>query len=158
MAQTTSGIPMSNFKVEVSLDNVTWTDISGEGVSVKVSGGEQQIGTQFTANGGVPVVVNSNKTDAVTIEVSQLYTETAGEGYLTVYNRYSGADKRIYFRYSPSGGATGAKRFVAANAADQPMLVPIQSCLPPETDAGSGDPMLGGFTLIAPKLLPETVA
>lgn len=158
MAQTTSGIPMSNFKAEVSLDNVTWIDISGVGVSVKVSGGEQQTGSQFTANGNAPAVVNSNKTDAVTIAVSQLYTETAGEGYMTVYNRYAGADKRIYFRYSPSGGLSGQKRFVAANAADQPFLCPIQTCLPPETDAGSGDPMMGGFTLIAPKLLQETIA
>ena len=156
--QTTGSIPMGNFKAEVSLNGSSWVDISGVAVSVQVSGGEQQIGTQMTADGSVPVVTNSNKVDAVTIEVSQLYTETPGEGYLTVYNQYISTDKRIFFRYSPSGGAIGAKRYFSANNANTAIAVPIQSCLPPETDAGSSDPMLGGFTLIAPKLQPETIA
>lgn len=158
MAQTTSGIPMGNFKAEVSLDGSSWTDISGVAVSVQVSGGEQQTGTQFTADGSVPIVVNSNKTEALTVEVNQVYTETPGEGYLTVYNRYVGADKRIYFRYSPAGGAVGQKRYVAANNANSAIPVPIIACLPPETDAGSGDPMMGGFSLLVPKLLMETIS
>lgn len=157
MAQTTAAESGSNYKIEVSYDGSSWTDISGVSNNVEPSGGEQQIGTQFTAAGDAPVVVNSNKNDAVKVKCSILYTETSGEGFDKVYSRYVGATKTIYFRYSPRGGTTGQKRYVASNAANSAVAVPIESCLPPKTDAGSGDPLMAEFTVVCPKLYQEAV-
>lgn len=158
MAQTTSAIPKSNYKVEVSTDGSSWTDISGNGATVEIDGGEQMIGEQQTAAGNVPVVVPSHKTSAVTANVSVLYTETAGEAFKVVWDRYISTNKTLYFRYSPKGGASGDWRYVASNNADSAFACPIISCLPPDMDAGSGDPAMAEFSVTAPKFVREAIA
>lgn len=158
MSQTTGAFAQSNFQVEVSLNGSSWTDISGEVANVTVDGGDQLIGEQHTADGEVPVVVGSNKTEAKTVTVSILYTETTGEAFQIVNDRYDGADKTIYLRYSPAGGGSGAKRFVCVGAAGSAIAVPIINCLPPEVDAGTGDPAMAEFSVRTPDLLKETVS
>lgn len=158
MAQTTGGMPRSGFKVEVSLNGSDWTDISGAAATVAPSGGDQLTGEQNTADGSAPVVVGSNKVGARTLEVNCLYTETAGEPWKIVSNRYNGAVKTIFLRYSPAGGGQGAQRFVCARNDDTAVAVPIVNCLPPEVDAGSGDPAMFTFSVITPKLKEETIA
>lgn len=157
MAQTTGAIAQSIYKIEVSLNGSSWTDISGQANTVEPSGGDQQTGKQFTASGGVPIITNSNKVDAITVKVNIVYTETAGEGFAIVWAQYIGTDKRIYLRYSPAGGTTGQKRYVCANDANTAILVPIVTCLPPKVDAGSGDPAMVEFSVITPKLFQEVV-
>lgn len=157
MAQTTGAMPKSNYKVEVSLNGSSWTDISGNSTTVEIDGGEQQTGEQFTAAGNVPVVIGSNKTSAVKAKVSILYTESAGEAFQVVWAQYISAAKSIYFRYSPKGGASGDKRYVASNDAGSAFACPIISCLPPDVDAGSGDPAMAEFEVIAPKFFQEVV-
>lgn len=158
MAQTTNAIPKSPFKLEVSLNGTVWTDISGVATKVTPGGGDQQIGTQFTADGGVPLVTNSNKLEAVTLQADIVYTEQSGEAFQVVYGQYAGADKRIYMRYAPKGGASGNKRYVCANDAGTAIPVPIQSCLPPEVEAGDGAPVAASFSVMAPRLIQETIA
>lgn len=158
MAQTTGAISKANYKVEVSTDGSSWTDISGQGATVETDGGEQLIGEQQTANGNAPVVVPSHKTGSVTAVVSVLYTETAGEAFKVVADRYDGSNKTIYFRYSPKGGASGDWRYVASNNAGSVFACPIISCLPPDVDAGSGDPAMAEFTVTAPKFVREAIA
>jgi hypothetical protein len=157
MAQTTGAMPKSNYKAEVSLNGSSWTDISGNSTTVEVDGGEQQTGEQFTASGSVPIVIGSNKVSAVTAKVNIIYTETAGEAFQVVWGQYIGASKLIYFRYSPKGGATGDKRYVASNDAGSAFACPIVTCLPPDVDAGSGDPAMAEFSIIAPKFLQEAI-
>lgn len=157
MAQTTGAIPESIYKIEVSLNGSSWTDISGQANTVEPSGGDQQTGKQFTASGNVPIVTNSNKTDAVTVKVNIVYTESGSEGFMIVWGQYISAAKTIYLRYSPAGGASGQKRYVCANDANTAILVPIVNCLPPKLDAGSGDMAMVEFSVIAPKLFQEVV-
>lgn len=158
MAQTTGAIPKSNYKVEVSTDGSNWTDISGNGATVELDGGEQMIGEQHTALGNVPVVVPSHKVSAVTANVSVLYTETAGEAFKVVWDRYVSTNKTIYFRYSPKGGNSGDWRYFAANNAGTVFACPIITCLPPDVDAGSGDPAMAEFSVTAPKFEREAIA
>jgi hypothetical protein len=158
MAQTTGAFAQSGFKVEVSLNGSDWTDISGQATNVAVEGGDQMVGEQHTADGEVPVVTGSNKTEAKTVTVSILYTETNGEAFQIVNDRYDGADKTIYLRYSPAGGGTGDKRWVCANAAGNAIAVPIINCLPPEVDAGTGDPAMAEFSVRTPDLKKETIS
>lgn len=158
MAQTTGGISRAGYKVEVSTNGSDWTDISGAGATVTTSGGEQLVGEQNTADGSAPVVTGTNKVGSRNVEVRCLYTETSGEAWKVVSARYNGAVKTIYLRYSPAGGGSTTQRFSTANNADTVVAVPIINCVPPELDAGSGDPALFTFTVITPKLKEETIA
>jgi hypothetical protein len=158
MSQTTAPVVQSNFQAEVSLDGSIWTDISGTATNVSVDGGDQITGTQFTADGSVPLVLNSNKTEAQTVTVSCVYTETTGEAHQVVYDRYIGSDKTIFFRYAPRGSAVANKRYVASNAANTAIKVAIVSCTKPEVDAESGDAALFEFSLLVPKLFQEAIS
>lgn len=157
MAQTTTALPKSNFKIEVSTNGSSWTDISGSANQVNTSGGDQMYGEQQTAEGNVPVVVPTHKTGAITITCNILYTETSGEAFQTVWARYEGTAKTIYLRYSPKGGASGDERYTATDNAGNAFACPIVNCLPPSTDANSGDPMTASFTVVAPKVTQAAV-
>lgn len=157
MAQTTAADNKAGFKIEVSTDASAWTDISGAAATVEVDGGEQHTGEQNTADGSAPVVTGSNKTAAITVTCSCLYTETAGQAWRVVKDRYDGAAKTIAVRYSPRGGAQTERRYVTANDAGTAIVVPIVNCIVPDGDAGSGDPLMFEFSVITPKLLEEAV-
>lgn len=158
MAQTTSAIPQGKMIVEVSTDGSSWTDISGSSAQVTPSGGDQLTGSQNTAGGSAPVVVGSNKTEAAEADVKILYTETSGEAFRVVKARFDGSNKTIYFRYTPSGSGTGNKRYLAADDANSAFACPIQSCMPPDLDSGSGDPAMASFHIIFPKWYEETLS
>lgn len=158
MAQTTGGFAVSNAKIEVSTDGSNWTNISGSSNKIEVSGGEQMTGEKQTADGGSPIVVGSNKVGALTVKTSIVYTETSGEAFATVWARYSGSTKTIYFRYSPRGGSTGHKRYFSADDAGNAFACPILACLPPNTDSDSGDVSVTEFSLIMPKLAQEAIS
>lgn len=157
MPQTTGAASRANFKVEVSINGSDWTDISGQSTNVTPSGGEQLIGEQQTADGDAPIVVPSNKVEATELEISIVYTETGSEAFDIVGDRYRGSDKTIYLRYAPKGGAQANKRFFGANAAGNAMACPIVACLPPETDAGSGDVLMATFSVRAAKFVEEAI-
>ena len=159
MSQTTGQISKgNNEKVEVSTDGSTWTDISGETTSVKVSGGEQLTGEQHVASGNYPLVTGSNKVGASTVECSFVYTETAGEAFQVVWARYEGSAKSIYMRWSPKGGNVGDERYVCTNDAGVAIPVPIVSCLPPEMESGSSDIALATFSVMAPRIFQEVIS
>lgn len=158
MAQTTGAISQGLFVAEVSTDGSSWTNISGQAAQVTPSGGDQLTGSQNTADGSAPVVVGSNKTEAVQAEVRILYTEVSGEAFRVVKAQFDGANKVIYFRYAPKGATTGNKRYLAANDANAAFACPIINCMPPDLDAGTGDPAMASFTIIFPKWYEETIA
>lgn len=158
MAQTISGEARSHYKIEISPDGTNWTDISGQANSVTPSGGDQQTGETFTADGDSPIVTNSNKTAAQTLEINIVYTEQSSEGFQIVRNAFESSDKRIYARYSPRGGQSGEKRYVCANAANTAIPVPIVNCLLPTGESGSGESLMGTIRLMTPKLKAETVS
>lgn len=157
MSQTTDAISSANFKVEVSSDGSSWTDISGAGATVTVDGGDIGVGSQHTASGSEAVVVSNRKRDPRTITVRALYTETAGEPWKVVYAAYVGADPSIYLRYSPNGGGAGDLQYTTA-VGGAAAAVPIKSCSMPQLDAGSEDPAMFEFSVITPGLLEATVS
>jgi hypothetical protein len=157
MAQTTGAKARSLFKLEVSNDGVTWTDISGAAAGVTPSGGEQQVGEQNTADGQFPIVTGSAKFNARQLEFNCVYTETAGEPWKFVSARYNSVTPTVYVRYSPKGGAIGDQRFLVSDNAGNAFAAPIMNCLPPEGDASSGNPLMFTFTVIAPRLYETTI-
>lgn len=155
MPQTTGAIPRSNFQVQVSVNGTSWTDISGQAVTVQRSDGEQMIGEQSTADGMSPVVTGSNKKAAETVTVSAVYTEGATEAYEIVAGRYRGATKTIWLRWAPKGGigtVAGNNLYTCANDAGTAIAVPIINCAIPDLDASSGDPAMIEFSVRTPNI------
>lgn len=157
MAQTTDAISGANFKVEVSTDGNTWTDLSGAGATVQVEGGDIGVGSQHTAAGSEAVVVSNRKRDPLTITARCLYTETAAEPWKVVKAAYDGADPSLYMRFSPNGGGAGDLRYTTA-VGGTAAAVPIKSCSFPQLDAGSEDPAMFEFSVMTPGLKEETVS
>lgn len=158
MAQTTSAISRTGFKVETSTDGSSWTDISGQAATVSVSGGDQLTGSQNTADGNAPVVVASTKTQPFTVTVSCVYTETSSQAFELLEARFFASTKTIYVRWSPQGGAQGEKQFTCTNDAGTNFACPIVSVSLPDMDAGSGDPALFSFAVSAPYITIADVA
>ena len=158
MAQTTAAIPQSGFKLEVSLDNTTWTDITGSAATVEVGGGEAQIGEQMTADGEYAIVTAGQKITPYDITCRCVYTETSLQPWKLVSVQFYSAAKTIYLRWSPAGGAIGTQRFTASKDGANPGLVSIVSCNPPALDASSGDPALFEFSVRAPAILEAVIA
>lgn len=157
MAQTTTGIPVSGFKVETSVNGTVWTDISGSAATVTVEGGDNKVGSQFTADGDEAIVVGANKVEPRTVTVRCVYTETTGEAFALVWAQYDSSDKSIYLRWSPKGGGAGDFQYTCA-VGGSAALVPIVSCTLPEQDAGAEDVALFEFSVMTPGLLKATVS
>lgn len=160
MAQTTGSLPQGQCQVEVSVDGSTWTDISGETASATPGAGEQMTGEQMTFDGQFPIVTASGKMAATTMEFSIVYTETAAEGYVVVYDRFKdGGAGTIYVRYSPAGGQSTEYRYFATDdAGSAATAVPITACLPPAADASVGDTIMASFAVLAPQFKQETIS
>lgn len=157
MAQTTTGMAVSGFKVEVSTDGNSWTNVSGQAAAVTVEGGDNKVGSQHTADGAEAIVVSGNKTEPRTVTVRSVYTETTGEAFAVVWAAYTAASKVIYLRWSPSGGGAGDFQFTCA-VGGSAAAVPFVSCTLPELDAGGEDVALFEFSVMTPGLLKSAVS
>ena len=157
MPQTTDAMSSANYKVEVSDDGSTWTDISGANASVQIDGGDIGVGSQHTAAGAEAIVVSNKKRDPLTITVKAIYTETADEPWKVVRDLYESADPALYLRFSPNGGGTGDMRYTTA-VGGTAAAVPIKSCGYPQLDAGSEDPAMFEFSVMTPGLKSEAIA
>lgn len=154
MAQTQNAVAQSNFQVQVSVDGTTWTDISGNATAISTSGGEQQIGSQNTADGDAAIVTPSQKYAPIDFQISIVYTKTTGEAFDIVMGQWESDNKSIYVRYAPEGGigtVGGNDLFTLSDANDAAFAAPIVSILPPNLDASSGNPAIAQFTVRAPK-------
>ncbi len=157
MAQTTAAISQAGFKVEVSTNGSSWTDISGQACTVTEDGGDVKVGNQHTAYGSEAVVVSTNKTEPRTLTVKSLYTEEATEAWKVVRAQYVATTKTIYMRYSPKGGNPGDLQYTCA-VGGVAAAVPIVSFVAPELDASAEDPAMFEFSVMTPGLLEATVA
>lgn len=140
--------PMSDFQVEISTDDISYTVHDTEAISVTPGGGERARGVAFVAGRDVPYVT-TGKRSLMEYTVSVLYTNTASDFYDDIRTRYLNKTT-TYLRYSPEGGASGDNRVTIG-----PGL--IESCPPPAGDAGSGDPMSMEFLLIGEDESDDTV-
>ena len=157
MSQTTDAISSANFKVEVSDDGSTWTDISGANATVSIDGGDIGVGSQHTAAGAEAIVVSNKKRDPLTISVKAIYTETADEPWKLVRDIYESDSPSLYLRFSPAGGATGDLRYTTA-VGGTAAAVPIKSCGYPQLDAGSEDLAMFEFAVMTPGLKSEAIS
>lgn len=158
MTQTTGGIPMNKFQVQLSTDGSSWADKSGSTVDIKHTGSEQASGSQNTADGDAPVVTAGGKHSAATITCRGIYTKTSGEFWDFLRDQWesSGATKkRVYIRWAPEGGigtVVGNEQFTATDDAGSAFPAVIKSINTPDLDAGNGGPALVTAVLECPKV------
>lgn len=157
MAQVTGSIAQSIYKLEVSTNGTSWTDISGSSTALTNSGGDVLVGEQHTADGEEAIVVTSNKMAPRDLTFSIVYTEGASDGWKTLWDLYQGTSKKVYARWSPTGGAATTKRYVTSVAGVAAPAV-ITGCKMPDHDAGSGDVALAEFTIKTAGILEETIS
>lgn len=156
MAQTTAAFCQSGYKVEISADGVVWSDVSGVGVGVGVSGGEAHVGEQVTAEGQYAIVVPSNKIAPFDITIRSVYTEDAAEAFAVAYALFIGTDKQIYARWTPQPGGAAPNRFNTSTTGGIESAVPIVACTPPALSASEYAPAVFELKLKTPALFMDT--
>jgi len=152
MAQTTTQVSQGCGKLEVSLDNVTWEDISGVATSVADTTQTKMSGEVFTLEGNGPLI-GGGKFEAMELTVALVYTETDAEGYEYVREIWetAGCDVEFYMRWSPRGGNAGDEILTTGNSR-------LTEFTYPPMDASAGGPILTGFKLKAGEVTTTIVA
>lgn len=142
MAQTTAAVPQSCGIVEISTNNVAWTDISGVVNSLEQPEQTRMVGEARTLTGELPIV-KGGKREAMDVVVKIIYSETDAEAYQqirAIFETVGCGAGAMYLRYSPAGGNADNERLTS----DQGVLT---SWLYPNLNAEEAGPILGGFTL-----------
>lgn len=156
MGLISQGQARSQYTLEVSENGIDWIDVSGESTRVSWSGGEQQTGSTNVAGQRTPIVVHSNKLAPITVQCDIVYSEENFEAFGFVRKQWDSPDMSLYLRYSPRN-IVGAKRYYTADEVGNLFRSPITTCLPPEGDATSGDPMMASFSVLAPRMAEEII-
>lgn len=149
MAQTQNAISFVDAVVEISIDNATWTDISGFTNSLKIDGGERAVSEFFTLDGDTPILTKG-KRSSLEINVSALYTETAGEAFDIVDGQYQ-ANGPLYVRWAPKGSTTGNLRYTSSKG------IPTKPVYP-GGEASSSDAVPMEFTVKVASIAKAAIA
>ena len=152
MAQTTLATTFKDAKIEISIDNSSFTDISGVANKVEVSGGEREVSDTFTAGTDTPIVLSGRRA-SLDITSNILWTADTGatDPEQIVRAAYEAATS-FYIRWSPKGGDSGEA--VYASRGEGVVTTPMYGF----GDAASADPMLMEFTCKVPYIDASTVA
>jgi len=148
MAQTTGAISFTNAKVEFSLNNSDWVDVSGFSSEIKPDGGEREIGEFYTLEGDV-AILTTGKRGPMEISLTVVYTEGGGDIFEQVRDAYEN-NLPIYMRWSPKGGHIGDFQFVTD-------VAHITKGSYPGGEAKSGDPVALEIVLKTSKVSKEIV-
>lgn len=150
MEQTTGGMSGRALYVALSQNGTSWTDVSGQIISIKTDGGERATGTIHTAAGDTPIITEG-KLDAISVTLEGVYTEITGEAYALASAAYE-ADTPLYVRWAPKGNATGNKQFTTAACV---VKSPPYQGVP---DVGDGKTLVVSIKLETAKITGATIA
>lgn len=153
----TSTVSKAKFKIEISSNGSSWSDISGKtnnitGVAQSRKFAETNVGSNDNPE------ITAGQREAVKGQVRILYSEDALHAFelLRAAHEDGGC---IYLRYAPRGGAASTKRYASA-AADGSTAAPciITNFLYPDGDKGSAEPVMAGFDFVASSLKSESIS
>ena len=143
MAQTTEGLTFCAATVEIAAACTGFTDISGYGAAVAVSGGDRAYGTQHTYDGDTPIV-KAGKRAEVTLTVRFVYTEEVDPAPFETLRAMHQAD---------CGGPICVRYKVKSTGFSFETGVTFISAFKwPEGDAESNEVVMGEFTVPCPDL------
>jgi len=135
MTQTTAAMSFVEAIVFVSPDGTVWTDVTGEGASVAVSGGERTTGEQHTFGTEPKPIVKAGKLASQDVTVRFIYTETASDPFDVCQTAHESNTGEFWVQYRPK---TGGNWFKTGESV-------ITSLLYPGGEAGSGDIVMSEF-------------
>ena len=138
-----------NLKIEVSTNNTTWTNITGQANAISVDGGERMTEDLFYFGQDTGEIVTGPR-EPLEVTVKVVYLESATGAFETVRQAYE-AGSSLYVRWSPQGGAAGNFQF----ATDAGVVTSFGY---PTGEAGSADPLMCEFTLRTPKITKSVIA
>ena len=116
MAQTTTATNTTNAVLEGSANGTTWTDISGSTNKIEAPTQDVDTGDVATLDGAfkIPKV---GKVNPLELNVTVLYTETAGEAMALMHQQWAVAGKTLYLRWTPAARAgVAARRYYTADS------------------------------------------
>ena len=102
MTRTSGGLSFVACDVEVSQDNVTWTDLSDYGGSVAPAGGDRATGEQNVFSDEIPIVMPGKKASKDLV-LRFVYTEGELEPFHVIRGWDVAVGGIIYARYWPKG-------------------------------------------------------
>lgn len=152
----TSTVSKSKFKLEVSSNGSSWSDISGKSVSVTASQSRKYAATNVGASDNPEVTAGMR--DEVKLQVRILYSEDSLHAFELVRAAHEDGGC-LYLRYGPRGGAASTFRYATA-AADGTTAAPgiITNFIYPDGDKGSAEPVMAGFDMVCSALEKETIS
>ena len=148
MSQTTGATTLRNVKAEISADNVTWVNISGQFNALDISGGEIETGEVYTADGLLPIV-GTGKAKMTEVKLKVVYTESGSEAWSKFFDAYNN-QSAMYFRYSPRGGNAGNLLFTSGTGY-------VTSPVYPQGEVSDGKPVLCELKFTCPGFTKSTI-
>lgn len=152
MPQTTGSVALACGLLEVSSGDCTsWTNISGSSSVLGPPSQTRMSGEAYTFDGD-GAIIQGGKKEPLELVFSTVYTETAGEAFEYVRALFDavGCGAHMCVRWSPDGGDVGDFRF----STNLGILV---SFTYPPMDAGTGGPIMAGFTLKVAEIVITTI-
>lgn len=149
MAQTTGALSWRNSKVEISSNGSDWTDISGFENAIEGAEQARMTGEAYTSDGDT-AVITAGKREPMELTCTFLYTEGGSDPFEVVRALFE-AGTKMYMRWSPLGGASTTFMYTTPAAF-------ISNFVYPQGEAGSADPVPGGFTLKVPSITKSVVS
>lgn len=155
MVQTNDALSSKDVDVEIYVDSTgdtaptldaDYTDICGFSTSVEPDEQTRQTGTTMTLCGDT-AIITTGKREPVGVAFNFVYTENDVDAFKVVRDAHE-AGYRVWVRWFPKGRASGNKEFRVEN-------VPIAGFTDPPADAGSADPLLASFNIMAPSIIFE---
>lgn len=148
MTQTTGATTASVAKLEISSDGSTWTDVSGEAMSIEGMEQTRTSSEAYTFDGDTAIILEG-KREPMEITLNVTYTEGASGVFEVVRGLFETYGSRCYIRWSPKGGQTGEFQFTSSAGV-------VSSFIYPQGEAGSADVIPCTFTIRNPKVTKST--
>ena len=141
---STDAISAVDYKIEISTDGTSFTDISGYANEVSISGGERENSEVYVLGDDSAAILIGHRSP-VEITISVLYTEGDSDPMKTLWDAY--CNKTTYYvRIAPKGGESGEFLFTS----NEGFFTAVNA--PPGADPSSADPLLVEATFRCGKL------
>ena len=152
MAQTTDQVSMGCGKLEISINNTDWTDISGTSQSIEGTEATRMTGEAYTFDGDT-ALIGGGKREPMELTCNIVYTETDADGYEVTRNIFEtvGCDTEFYVRWSPRGGSAGDEQITTGEGR-------VVGFTYPPMDASAGGPIMAAFTVKVPGVATTIIA
>jgi len=148
MAQMTGALPMTDARIEYSLNGSAYVDCSGYANEINPGEQTRKTGVVYTFDGDTGII-KAGKREPMDLEFTMVYEEGTSSPW-EVLRPYFEAGSAVYFRYGPKGTSSGSYRFTA----DAGIITKFPY---PSGKPEDGDPVVVAITLQTAKLTKGTV-